>query len=338
MTIESTTRTPQEGTGRYKVFKAITEDNIPIWNTRAIAIKTGLPRKQVTTARSNLREDGLLPKPTKELTMLTKHTQAATVFPLVEEYRKLGLSLGEIQFAVKTEKGIELSDESVHSAVGYNTRVGNVRRLSEEEKHDIRRDILLLTPEEISANVMAILELRKRLLANHQTLPANRLEWKVFIKYAQSFVSFVSRGLPLPEPTDQNKEDINFANRLIANKLIGEDIGFFETLKQLYIGRQEEFENLPPEIKLRLEAFALAITQEVEQHSTDLRNKFKELGIEFGKEWFYDRNSIAAKEQKFIAGKIRTEFKTPNTPQTVIAPRTIPRTELDLYRYDDPEE
>ena len=91
MGIESQVRLPQEGSARLKVYRAIIEDNVPVWDTKALTSKTGLQRKQVTAARSNLREDGLLPKPTKELTKLTQHTQAATVFPLVKEYREMGL-------------------------------------------------------------------------------------------------------------------------------------------------------------------------------------------------------------------------------------------------------
>lgn len=179
MTIESRTRSPIEGTARSKVFKVITEGRAPISDTRAIAKESGLTTKQVTIARANLRGAGYLPRPTPELTRLTRHTHAATVFPLVKEYREMGLSPREIQLAVKTEKGTELSENSVHSAVGYNTKVGNVRRLSKEEKTDIRRDVIALTPEEVLKNIIAILKLRKWLLENNLRLPTNRLEWKI---------------------------------------------------------------------------------------------------------------------------------------------------------------
>jgi hypothetical protein len=180
LTIESPIRIPQEGTGRFKVFKVITEGKAPIWDTRAIAKESGLSTRQVTIARSNLRGDGYLSKPTPELTRLTRHTHTATVFPLIKEYREMGLSPREIQLAVKTEKEIELSENSVHSAIVYGTKAGNLRELSEEEKQDIWRDanVNILTPEEASKNVIAVLELRKRLLENNQPLPNNRLEWK----------------------------------------------------------------------------------------------------------------------------------------------------------------
>lgn len=180
MNIESRPRVPKEGTGRYKVYNAVTELNAPIWDTRAIAEVTGLSTKKVTIYRANLRGAGYLPKPTPELTRLTQHTHAATILPLVKEYREIGLSPREIQLAVKQEKEKELSENSVHSAIVHGTKVGNLRRLSKEESDDIRRDIVL-TPEEVSANVIAILELRKRLLENNQPLPTNRLEWKIAI-------------------------------------------------------------------------------------------------------------------------------------------------------------
>jgi len=116
---------------------------------------------------------------------------------------------------------------------------------------------------------------------------------------------YLIRKLPIPALTDLNGEDISFANRLIAGNFIGKDISFFEILRQLYIDRKEDFENLSPEVKLRLEAFARAITQEVKERKLDLRNSFIELGLQSGKEWFYDKDSIAVKEQKFIADKIR---------------------------------
>lgn len=302
MTIESRTRVPIEGTARSKVFKVITEGKVPIWDTRAIAEESGLTTRQVTIARANLRGAGYLPKPTPELTRLTQHTHAATIFPLVKEYRKMGLSPREIQLAVKTEKEKELSENSVHSAIAHGTKTGNLRRLSKEENIDIRRDVNMLTPEESSTNVIAILELRKRLLENNLSLPTNRLEWKAFKDYGQFYEL---RGLPLPKLTDLNIENINFANRLIMGKFIGNDVGFFETLRQLYIYRKEDFENLSPEVKLRLEVFARAVTQEVKEGKLDLRNSFIELGLKSGKEWFYDKDSIAVKEQRFIADKIR---------------------------------
>lgn len=302
MTIESPIRIPQEGTGRFKVFKVITEGIAPIWDTRAIAKKLGLSTRQVTIARANLRGAGYLPKPTPELTRLTQHTHAATTFPLVKEYREMGFSPREIQLAVRTEKRKELSYNSVHSAVVYATKKGYLRRLSREETSDIIRDVNILTPEESSANVIAILELRKWLLKNNQPLPTNRLEWKAFKDYGQFYQL---RGLPLPKLTDLNKEDIDFANILIKSTIIGNDVSFFEILRQLYIDRKEDFENLSPEVKLRLEAFARAITQEVKERKLDLRNSFIELGLQSGKEWFYDKDSIAVKEQKFIADKIR---------------------------------
>lgn len=314
MTIESRVRAPKEGSARSKVFKAITEDNISIWDTRTIARETGLQRKQVTAARSNLREDGLLPKPTKELTRLTQHTQAATVFPLVQEHREIGLSLWEIQFAVKSEKGIDLGYESVHSAVVYNTKIGNIRGLSKEEKHDIKRDILMLTPEEISGNVTAILELRKKLLENGLPLPTNRLEWKVAI---EKDYLFLSRCIPVPVITDLNIEDVNFLERLILNGIIDKNVAWFETLKNLYKERQSDFDALPPEIKLRLEAFTQAIMQEVQENRTDLRTKFTELGEQLDREWFYNKDRIAFKEQKFIADKLRNRGagnKSSNSP------------------------
>ncbi len=303
MTTESLVRMPQEGTKRSKVFKAITEQKIPVWETRQIARIAGLTVRETTVARANLRSGGYLPKPDSELTRLTQHTQAATVLPLVKEYRGMGLSPLEIQLAVRREKGNELSSESVHGAVVYGTKKGHLRKLSKEETSDIKRDVNILTPEEASANVIAILELRKLLLENNQPLPTNRLEWKSFIK---DYVQFYElRGLPLPKLTDLNKEDINFANRLIMSKFIGNDVGFFETLRQLYIDRKEDFENLSPEVKLRLEVFARAIKQEVKERKLDLRNSFIELGLKSGKEWFYDKDSLAVKEQKFIADKIR---------------------------------
>ena len=302
MTIESRARIPQEGTGRYKVFKAITEEGIPVWNTKELAIRAGLTVRQTTVARANLRNDGYLPKPDSELTWLTQHTQAATVLPLVKEYREMGLSPLEIQFAVRREKRKELSRESVNSTVVYGTKKGHLRRLSREESSDIIRDVNMLTPEEASANVIAILELRKLLLENNQPLPTNRLEWKALKDYGQFYEL---RGLPLPKLTDLNKEDINFANRLIMSKFIGNDVGFFEILRQLYIDRKEDFENFSPEVKLRLEAFAQAITQEVKERKLDLRKSFIELGLKSGKEWFYDKDSIAVKEQRFIGDKVR---------------------------------
>lgn len=243
MTIESLTRTPKEGTDRFKVFKAIAEDNIPISDTRAIARETGLSRKKVTAARSNLREDGYLPKPTKELTRLTQHIQAATVFPLVKEYREIGLSLREIQLAVKIEKGTELSYESAHSAVGYNTKVGNVRRLSREESDDIKRDVNMLTPEEISENVAAILELRKKLLENGLPLPTNRLEWKTAI----------NQILDLSEShlNPYSIEAMNLSNR-VKEKLIASgvrEIGDFfsvspQELEDGWIGEKEDLKRI----------------------------------------------------------------------------------------------
>lgn len=180
MNTESRVRIPQEGTARFTVFKVITENIAPIWDTRTIAKESGLTTRQVTIARSNLRGADYLPKPTPELTRLTQHTQAATVFPLVKEYREMGLSPREIQLAVKIEKGISLSDNSVHSAVVYGTKKGNLRRLSKEEDYDISRDanVNTLTSEEVLKNVIAILKLRKWLLENNLSLPTNRLEWK----------------------------------------------------------------------------------------------------------------------------------------------------------------
>lgn len=182
MTTESLTRTPKEGSNRFKVLRAITEQGIPVWDTRAIVRATELSRIQVTAARSNLRLDGRLPKPTEELTWLTQHSQAAEVFPLVKEYREMGLSLRQIQFAVKKEKGIMLSNESVHSAVGYNTRKGNIRKLSEQEEMDIKVDAQTLTQAETEDMVSAMLELRKYLLRNNHPLPTHRLEWKMAIE------------------------------------------------------------------------------------------------------------------------------------------------------------
>ena len=69
--------------------------------------------------------------------------------------------------------------------------------------------------------------------------------------------------------------------------------------------RQKDFDNLPPEIILRLEAFTRAITQEVQEKNTDLRTKFVELGLKSGREWFYNQDSIAVREQRFIGDKIR---------------------------------
>lgn len=303
MNIESRTRVPIEGTARSKVYKVITEGLTPIWDTRAIAKESGLTVRQVTIARANLRGADYLPRPTPELTKLTQHTHAATVFPLVKEYREMGLSLQEIQLAVKTEKGKELSYESVHSAVGYNTKVGNVRRLSREENSDIRRDILMLTPEQISRNVITILQLRQFLLQDNLPLPTNRLDLKVGIKK----YPYLSRGLPVPVSTDLNRKGVEFSERLIANGLIYEGITWFEALKNMYSNsnRLEDFENLSPEVKLRLEVFARAVTQEVKERKLDLRNSFIELGLKSGKEWFYDKDSIAVKEQRFIADKIR---------------------------------
>lgn len=302
MTTESRARIPQEGTKRSKVFKAITEQNIPVWETRQIARIVGLTVRETAVARANLRSDGYLPKPDSELTRLTQHTQAATVLPLVKEYREMGLSPLEIQFAVRKEKGKELSHASVHSAVVYGTKKGHLRRLSREESSDIIRDVNMLTPEEASANVVAILDLRKRLLKTNQPLPASRLEWKATIEEN----CYLSRRLSIPELKESNLKDIDFLQMLISNKLISKDLVFFETLRQLYIDRKEDFENLSPEVKLRLEAFARAIMQEVIENNLDLRNRFRELGEQSGREWFYNTNSIANKEQKFIADKIRS--------------------------------
>ena len=302
MAIESRIRVPIEGTARSKVYKVITEGKAPIWDTRAIAEESGLTVRQATIARSNLRGAGYLPKPTPELTRLTQHAHAATIFPLVKEYRNMGLAPREIQLAVMMEKGIELSENSVHGSLVYSTKIGSIRRLSVEESRDIRRDVNMLTQEKTAANVIAILELRKFLLEHTLSLPTNRLEWKALKNCSQSYEL---RGLPLPELTDLNKEDINFANRLIMGNIIGNDVGYFEAMRQLYIARKKDFDNLPPEIKLRLEAFARAITQEVQEKNIDLRTKFVELGLQSGKEWFYNQGSVAVNEQRFIADKIR---------------------------------
>lgn len=306
LTIESRTRVPIEGTARSKVFKAITEHNVPISDTRAIAEESGLTTRQVTIARANLRGAGYLPKPTPELTRLTRHTHAATVFPLVKEYREMGLSPREIQLAVKTEKGIELSENSVHSAIVYGTKTGNLRRLSKEENHDIRRDanVNTLTPEEALRKTITILEFRKRLLENNLRLPTNRLEWKIAAEAEEDF--YKSRGLPSPVLTGFNREDINFANRLIWSQFVKKDNNiFFQILEKIYSPEEEKFDNFSPELKIRLEAFVSTIMQEVKERKTDLRDKFVALGLQFGKEWFYNKNSLAVKEQKFIADKIR---------------------------------
>lgn len=304
LAIESRTRTPIEGTARAKVFKVITQGEAPIWDTRAIAEKAGLTTRQVTITRANLRGAGYLPKPTPELTMLTQHTHAATIFPLVKEYREMGLSPREIQLAVKIEKDRDLSDGSVHSAVVYNTRKGNLRRLSKEENHDIRTDVKMLAPEEISRNVIAILELRKRLLENNLRLPTDRLEWKTAAEAEEGF--YKSRGLSSPVLTDFNREDINFANRLIWTQFVKRDnVAFFQILEKIYRPEEKKFDNFSPELKMRLEAFVSSIMQEVKERKTDLRDKFIVLGLQFGKEWFYDRGSLAVKEQKFISDKIR---------------------------------
>ena len=198
LSVESRARIPKEGTVRHKVFLAIKEGKTPIHDTGAIARATGLEVEQVTITRANLRGAGYLPKPTPELTRQTMHTSAATVFPLVKEYREMGLSQREIKLAVKLEKETDLSDENVHGALAYNTKKGNLRRLSKEEKHDIGRDSAMLTPEDVLRNVTAILILRKLLLENNLPLPANRLEWKMAITPLTSIQHFATTLLQNP--------------------------------------------------------------------------------------------------------------------------------------------
>ena len=97
MSTESKPRIPQKGTSRHKVFMAITEGQIPVTATKAIAEATDLPIRQVTIARANLRQCGYLPKPTPEMTRETMRSQAsAEMLKLVREYRDMGLSPREV--------------------------------------------------------------------------------------------------------------------------------------------------------------------------------------------------------------------------------------------------
>lgn len=303
MSVESQSRIPQEGTNAYRVLMTI-QKGTPEWDTRTIAQHTGLRHKLVANARNNLRRDGYLPRPTPELIQQTRSQASAKVFPLIQEYRDMGFSPREIQFAVKLEKKTELSYNSAHKAVINGTKKGKVRNLSKEEMHDIRVDLNLNTPEEAFKNVAKILKLRKWLSENNLPLPTNRLEWK---KAVEEYL-YKSRNLPLPSATDTNKKDMELVKMLIFNEFIErDDLSFFERLKKLYKNRYEEFEEFPPEIKIRLEAFTVVIIREVEQGKTDLKDKFIELGMQFGKEWFLDRIRTANQEQRFIADRIRSE-------------------------------
>src|SRR3989344_5147282 len=90
-------------------FLTVIKEGIGVHETRRIAERTGWTRRRVTQTRSGLQEAGKLERNTPEATTLIRHTQAATVLPLIEDYRSMGLSIPEIQFAVKIEKGVELS-------------------------------------------------------------------------------------------------------------------------------------------------------------------------------------------------------------------------------------
>lgn len=351
-------KTPREGTAR-NTFVRVIEGGIGVHETRKIAELTGWTRRKVAQTRSDVQAAGMLERTTPELTTLTRHTQAATILSLIEEYRRMGLSIPEIQFAVQLEKETELSYESVKGCIIRSTRAGHLRKLDKEEISDIKKDTQRLTPEEKKENVAAMLQARSALLRNNQPLPTDRLEWKKTIMQTEPVVDagltlnqavnmpepelgaeeklYVLRNLPLPVPTDLNENDISFLNRLISNGLIDQNnLVFFKTLEDLFAksNRQEDFDRLPPEIKLRLEAFTRAIMQEVKHHSVDSRTKFTELGLQFGKEWFYNQTSTALKEQKFIADKIRPQPKTPVMSHTVNVTPRIPLTALDLHRDD----
>lgn len=310
MSIESEQpRIPQEGTDRYKVFIAITEEKAPVSDVRALAEVTGISTRRVTIARVGLRQGNYIPKPDPELTRLTQHTQAATTLPLVREYREMGLSNGEVQFAIKIETDKELSEESVHGAIVHNTKMGNIRRLTKEESRDIKRDVNTLSPNERLENVRAILEYRKYLSDSNLPHPVNRLEWKKdALEWKNAIVEdfYESRGLRLPVLSISNSEDICFANILICNRLVDNNLVLFEALKKIYEREQKVFDNLPPEVITRLEAFTSAALQEYNDDSTEPIAEFTKLGLQYGKEWFYNQNSIAVKGQRFIAGKIVT--------------------------------
>jgi len=147
---------------------------------------------------------------------------------------------------------------------------------------------------------------------------------------------YLIRKLPIPVLTDSNTEDVNFSERLIANGFIDKGVTWFEALKNMYrnSNRLEDFDSLPPEIKLRLEAFTKAIMQEVQGQGLDLRTKFFELGTQVDKDWFLNRNSIANREQKFIADKLRVR-KKPLTLQPRLSNPYYSGSLMQDRRYDD---
>lgn len=334
MTPEATSRRPQEGTGRLKVFKAVKEEGMLPWDTGSIATKTGLPRRTVSVALANLRRDGYLEKPTKEETKRSRRLAAATVLLPIMPYREMGMSIREIRYSLLIKEGNDISRQQIDAALTVGTKSGNLRRLSATEKNDIRKDANILSEEQVLRRVAEWLMVRDWLIENGRPLPTSRFEWKSVIesighinnkkvfKIDEIELTLSLRGIPQAvalgvseeiariqhEDKDgilfgKDNKDILFVAKLLEEGIIDNDISSFYVLKDLFRGKETELTNLSVDVQLRLEAFVKVVMQEL-KGSTGLRERFIKIGEGINRQWFYDRSSDAVKQQIFIRQKL----------------------------------
>ena len=288
---ETTSRQPREGTDRFRVYKEI-KDNLPPWDRALIGERTGLTRRKVSIAIANLRNSGYLPKPTREEKRQTRQLAAARILLPAKVYREMGMSIREVRLVLFIGTNKRLTYDQVHGAIGWGTRSGTLRVLSEEERKDIKTDGLILSSEKVSETVAKWLVMVGR-LKNNGILPTSRLEWKQAIEGNNKI------------PLSDKEKDILFAAKLLDQSLIGNDMSYSNDLKELYSGRESELADLSLQEQLRLEAFLKAITEGL-QGNNGLRDKFRAIGEEIDRKWFYDQSSSVVRQQVFIRGQLKT--------------------------------
>lgn len=189
---EAISRRPQEGTDRFKVYKEI-ESKPPPWDRAEIGSKTALTRKQVSIAIANLRNAGYLPRPTPKETRQSRQLALAHVLLPAKPYREMGMSIREIQLALLIREGKSFTYEQIHGAIGWGTKRGTLRKLSEEERQDIRKDSRMSSKEQVMETVSKWLMAADSL--KDTTLFASRLEWKKAIEEGSILVSNLPKSL-----------------------------------------------------------------------------------------------------------------------------------------------
>ena len=105
-------------------------------------------------------------------------------------------------------------------------------------------------------------------------------------------------------PTQEEKNSITFAKIAQEKGLFTDDLSYWNKLTSLYesLGRE-----LPPSFydRLRLEAFLKVIVEGL-QGNNGLRDKFRAIGEEIDRKWFYDQSSSVVRQQVFIRGQLKT--------------------------------